>query len=202
MFTSIIQDKLLIAPTPEELNKEVTQMLERITPILKKREESTLFSILFSKKVNMNEGVHDCISFDEEYLAFHPEMESIVRQAHAQMTSNEFQVDSKNGIICIDVYDIDVDTPIETPYADVICDNILSRFPHHSCTFYAQKDADVKGDLEIYTKDPTVFGNGKKIVLPTTSHMTILRHGDQLYTIQPHHGKGKEMIMSICFEAL
>lgn len=177
-------------------------MLDHITPVLKKREESTLLSIIFSKKVNMNEGLHDCIIFDEEYLGFHPEMKSIVRQAHALMISNGFQVDSENGIICIDVYDIDSDTPIETPYADIICDNSYSRLPHHSCTFYAQKDAEVKGDLEIYTKDPTVFENGKKLVLPTTSHMTMLRHGDQLYTVQPHHGKGKEMILTICFEEL
>lgn len=202
MFTPIIQDKLLIASTPDELNNEVTQLLNRITPILKKREENSLFSRLFSKKVDMNYGVHDLIAFDAAYLSSHPEMASIVRQAHALMTSNGFNVDPKIGVIWIDVYDIDSDTPIESYYSNHTCDNDVIVYAHHSCAFHAQKDAGVQGDMEIYTKQPTFCENGQSFVLPITSQMTMLRHGDQMYTIQPRLGKGKEMILTISFDVL
>ncbi|NBQ40761.1 MAG: hypothetical protein EBU34_13540, partial [Alphaproteobacteria bacterium] len=122
-----------------------------------------------------------------------PEIVSILQQAYHYLTTNGFPVDPHmNGLITYDYYDIDTAVLVETQYAEKICDNDISNRDYHSCMFVVRKD-EVKGDHEIYTDSPGMFYEGKKFVLPITSSTTILRSGSQLYTVQPHIGKGKEM---------
>lgn len=192
-FTSIIPRKLLLSSTPDPLNKEISCVLDSIIPSLVSEATHSCWYHLFGSSFKPNEGLCKVVTLNDMYIAAHPEIASILQQAYHYLTTNGFPVDPHmNGLITYDYYDIDTAVPVETQYAEQICDNDISNRDYHSCMFVVRKD-EVKGDHEIYTDSPGMFYEGKKFVLPITSSTTILRSGSQLYTVQPHIGKGKEM---------
>jgi hypothetical protein len=201
-FTSVIPHKLLITSTPDSLHKEISDVLDGMIPSLISNANESLWHRIFGTSINLNEGLSHLATLDNEYIAAHPEMAPILHQAYCYLTAHGFDVDPRmDGYILYDYYDVNSDVPVETKYADQICDNDIDRGDYHSCTFVVQKDETVKGDYEIYTENPGMFYEGKKFVLPITSKTTMLRSGSLLYNVQPHSGKGKEMSITFHLSA-
>ena len=192
MFSSIIPNKLLIASTPDSLNKGISDALDDMIPSFIAKANDSLWHRIFGTSINLNEGLCKVVTLNDKYMTAHPEMAPILDQAYHYLTTNGFKVDPrKYGYIVYDYYDVDTDFPVESKYADQICDNNIDDGDYHSCTFVVHKD-EVKGNHEIYTENPGFFYEGKTFVLPIASKMTILRTGSLVYNIQPHIGKGKE----------
>jgi len=196
MFTSVIPNKLLIASTPDSLNKGISGVLDNIIPSLISKANNSCWHYIFGTSVNLNEGLSGLVTLNDKYIAAHPEIAPILHQAYIYLTTHGFDVDPrKYGYIVYDYYDVDSDIHVGTKYADQICDNDVDDSYYHTCTFVVQKD-EVKGNHEIYTENPGIFYEGKKFVLPITSKMIMLRSGSLIYNIQPHIGKGKEISIS------
>ena len=202
-FTSIIPQKLLINSTPDSLHKEISDVLDVMIPSLISNANESLWHRIFGTSINLNEGLSHLAILDNEYIAAHPEMAPILHRAYRHLIAHGFDVDPRmNGYILYDYYDVNSDVPVETKYADQICDNDIDRHgDYYSCTFVVQKDETVKGDYEIYTENPGIFYEGKKFVLPITSKTTMLRSGSLLYNVQPHSGNGKEMSITFHLSA-
>ena len=202
MFTSVIPHKLLIASTPDSLNREISGVLNSMIPSFISNANHSCWNYLCGSTINLNEGLNRVVILNDVYIAAHPEIAPILRQAYYYLTEHGFQLDPRRyGYIVYDYYDVDTTVPVQTRYADNISDNDIDDANYHSCTFVVQKDQ-VKGDLEIYTENPGILYEGKKFTLPITSKMTILRSGSLVYNIQPHVGKGKEMSITFILATL
>jgi hypothetical protein len=198
---SLPGQQLLITTIPDDHNQRLDKYVEHISPTIRENEENGWMNRLFGNRVDMNRGIFDGFTFDQATL-LSTNQRFIIDYAFQLLSSAGFHVDKHNGYFNVDVFEVDTETPVESQYTNGGCDNHISMVLYDSCVFYTRKDNDVKGDLAIYIRPPTLFENGTKSILPVRERTAVLRSGDVCYDVGPHHGKGTLHMITVCFERL
>ena len=197
-FTTVIKNdmKLIITTIPDDINAKMNEYVEKNLPSIQEKWENTVINRILGTQPNMNAGIYSHTFFDNStFDKLSKDTTIIIFKAYELLTTAGFNVKPNEGLINIDIFNIDTTTPTDTNYV-VSCDK------YESCIFYIRKDEYVKGNMDIYLEPPSyflpsVFGMGKYMTLPTKSNLAILRSGNLYYKMQPRIGFGKEYIISV-----
>ena len=207
-LTTVIddEDKLIVGIVSNGINTAVDTYIQKRETKIKEEWETSFSYRIFGSKVDMNAGIYETIYFNEKRVTVDPELSFIVTEAYNILTKAGFRVERNQGIITIDIFDIDSNLEVKSHYA-VACDNMISSVDYHTCAFYTRKDDHVKGDLEIHAELPAyflpvLFGKGKQIIIPTKQNMVVLRNGALYYKHEAHSGFGKKHILSVHLRGL
>lgn len=203
IYTNIINNnkmKLITTTIPDDVNNIINRYIENTKPKIYDEWKNSIWNRLFGSKPDMNRGIYKSIPFNKTTI-MSSELNYIRNIAYDLLINTGFKISYDEGIIHIDIFDMETENRTPTRYM-IGCDNDISDMYFESCVFYTRKDMNVIGDLDYYMVPPTLFTNVDPDILKTKSNMVVLRNGDLHYRIQDHSGYGKENIISVHFKTL
>ena len=204
IYTNIINTKkmkLITTTISNDIINIMNRYVEKITPSIYDEWKYSIWNRLFGYEPDMNMGIYKSIPFNK-YSVLPSELNFIKNIAYDLLVNAGFKISHNEGMISIDIFDMDTENKTPTHYK-IACDNDISNYMYfETCVFYTRKDMNVIGDLDYYECPPTLFTNVVPNVIETKSNMVVLRNGDMHYKIQDHSGNGKENIISVHFRTL
>ena len=202
-FTTLFdsQTTLKITSIPYDINARLNAYVEnRHNDIYTDWYDTYIRRIFHTSPPNMNIGIYDVLFFEDRH-ALTGDIKYVVDTAHDLLVRAGFRVKNR-GYVHIDIFHMDTTVPTKTNYS-VSCDNQIGYYHYETCVFYTRKDDHVCGDLEVYLEKPSfcpfLFGKAQHMILPTRPNLVVLRSGNLYYEMQPHHGFGKEHVLSVHF---